>query len=323
MAGSDSAPGAPPKTAKQLEKEKKKAEEKAAKLEKLRLKQEKQKALEEKAKPKEEKTRKKPEKKVAATYEGNTRPGEKKDVSQDLPDAYSPQYVEAAWYDWWENSGFFKPEYGRQSLTDVPPEGVFMMVIPPPNVTGRLHLGHALTNAVEDSLTRWHRMKGKMALWNPGCDHAGIATQMVVEKMLMKQGISRHDLGREKFVDKVWEWKEMYGSFIQEQTRKFGCSVDWSRSVFTMDPKMSRAVTEAFVRLHEQGLIYRANRLVNWSCTLRSAISDIEGNFNFNNIDPRGRPTVTTGSDHYFRKRCLYVRPPPLFNISQNKTNFK
>ena len=210
-------------------------------------------------------------------YEGKTKPGEKRDITGDMPDGYSPKYVEAAWYDWWEKSGFFKPEYGRKGVKDVPKEGVFAMVIPPPNVTGRLHLGHALTNAVEDSLTRWHRQRGKMSLWNPGCDHAGIATQMVVEKMLARKGISRHDLGREKFIEKVWEWKESYGSAIYEQIRKFGCSVDWDRATFTMDPKMCKAVTEAFVRLHDDGLIYRSNRLVNWSCTLRSAISDIEG----------------------------------------------
>ena len=194
-----------------------------------------------------------------------------------LPDAYSPQYVEAAWYSWWEKSGFFKPEYGRKSIKDVPKEGVFMMVIPPPNVTGKLHLGHALTNSVEDAITRYNRMCGKMSLWNPGCDHAGIATQVVVEKKLAREeGLSRHDLGREKFISRVWEWKEDYGGRIYNQLRSLGSSVDWDRAVFTMDPKMSKAVTEAFVRLHDDGTIYRSNRLVNWSCTLRSAISDIE-----------------------------------------------
>ena len=186
------------KTAKQLEKEKKKAEEKAAKLEKLRLKKEK---LDQEAKAKAAKgdgpdkkkeEKKKPEKKPSAVYDGDSSSGQKKDVGRSLPDAYSPQYVEAAWYAWWEKSGFFKPEYGRKDVRDVPKEGVFAMMIPPPNVTGKLHLGHALTYAIEDSLTRWHRQKGKMCIWNPGCDHAGIATQMVVEKMLMKhEGLSR------------------------------------------------------------------------------------------------------------------------------------
>lgn len=194
-----------------------------------------------------------------------------------MPDAYSPKYVETAWYSWWEKSGFFKPEYGRKSIKDVPKEGTFMMVIPPPNVTGKLHLGHALTNSVEDAITRYNRQCGKMSLWNPGCDHAGIATQVVVEKKIAREeGLSRHDLGREKFVSRVWEWKEEYGGAIYNQLRSLGSSVDWDRACFTMDPKMCKAVTEAFVRLHEDGTIYRSNRLVNWSCSLRSAISDIE-----------------------------------------------
>ncbi len=284
--GASGASSSAPKTAAQLAKERKKAAEKEAKLEKLRLKQQKQKEMEAAKKDggagaggaKDAKdAKKKPERKAAAVYEGKTRPGQKKDVEGSLPDAYSPQYVEAAWYSWWEKSGFFKPEYGRKGVRDVPKEGTFVMMIPPPNVTGKLHLGHALTSAVEDALARWHRMKGKMVLWNPGCDHAGIATQVVVEKQLAKlEGLSRHDLGRDKFVEKVWKWKEEYGASIYEQIRRLGSSVDWDRAVFTMDEKMSRAVVEAFVRLHEEGKIYRANRLGNWSCTLRSAISDIE-----------------------------------------------
>ena len=276
-----------PKTEKQLEKERKKKEEKEAKEAKFRLKQEKLKEQQAAAKgkdktkkAKEPKEEKQEAKAAPIRYEFDTPKGYKKRTEGALPEAYSPAYVEAAWYDWWEQSGFFKPEHGRPGgLADAPKsrDGVFSMVIPPPNVTGKLHIGHALTNAVEDALTRWHRMRGEMTLWTPGCDHAGIATQMVVEKMLMKrEGVSRHDLGREAFVKKVWEWKEQYGSAIYGQLRRFGCSVDWDRAVFTMDPKMSRAVTEAFVRLHEDGTIYRANRLVNWSCTLKSAISDIE-----------------------------------------------
>jgi len=285
------------KTAKQKEKEEKKKAEKAAKLEKLKLKQQK---LEEQKKAKDSKAAdgKKEEKaaaaaekaaakaeKVEAVYEeSRTQPGEKKDVLGPLPDAYSPKYVEAAWFSWWEKSGFFKPEYGRGPIKDWAKEAkkdkannVFMMVIPPPNVTGKLHLGHALTNAVEDCLARWHRMNGKVTLWNPGCDHAGIATQVVVEKMLWKeQKLTRHDLGRDKFLEKVWEWKEDYGAAIYQQLKRLGGSYDWDRACFTMDPKMGRAVTEAFVRMHEDGTIYRSNRLVNWSCTLKSAISDIE-----------------------------------------------
>lgn len=159
----------------------------------------------------------------------------------------------------------------------ISPKGQFVMVIPPPNVTGSLHLGHALTNSIEDAITRYHRMKGKTTLWVPGCDHAGIATQVVVEKKLWREEkLSRHDLGREKFIEKIWEWKNEKGDRIYHQLKKLGSSFDWDRASFTMDPKLCRAVTEAFVRLHEQDMIYRSSRLVNWSCTLKSAISDIE-----------------------------------------------
>jgi valyl-tRNA synthetase len=151
------------------------------------------------------------------------------------------------------------------------------MVIPPPNVTGSLHLGHALTTAVEDTITRWNRMKGKVTVWIPGTDHAGIATQSVVEKRLKKnEGITRHDLGREEFIKKVWEWKNLYGNKITSQIRYLGASVDWSREAFTMDNNLSRAVTEAFVKFYEDGLLYRDTRLINWSCALQSAISEIE-----------------------------------------------
>ncbi|KFD54850.1 hypothetical protein M514_04284 [Trichuris suis] len=153
----------------------------------------------------------------------------------------------------------------------------FVIVIPPPNVTGTLHLGHALANSIEDCLTRWHRMKGHITLWNPGCDHAGIATQVVVEKKLWRQmKKTRHDLGREAFLKEVWKWKNEKGHYIYDQLKALGSSLDWDRACFTMDEKMCRAVTEAFVRMHEDGTIYRSVRLVNWSCSLRSAISDIE-----------------------------------------------
>ncbi|XP_058803895.1 valine--tRNA ligase isoform X2 [Phymastichus coffea] len=269
----DGDPAAPPKTAKQLEKEK----QKLAKLEKFKQKQEKKNATAgTEVKEKTEKEKKK-EIKESAVYTVNTAPGEKKDVTCPMPDAYSPKYVEAAWYSWWEKSGFFKPEYNRKSISESNPNGKFVMVIPPPNVTGFLHLGHALTNAVEDAITRWNRMKGRTTLWNPGCDHAGIATQVVVEKKLWREEQkTRHDLGREKFVEKIWEWKKEKGDRIYEQLKRLGGSFDWDRASFTMDPKLCRAVTEAFVRLHDEGVIYRSNRLVNWSCTLKSAISDIE-----------------------------------------------
>ncbi|XP_015517084.1 valine--tRNA ligase isoform X1 [Neodiprion lecontei] len=265
---------AKPKTAKQLEKEAKKL----AKLEKFKQKLDKKETTAStKPKEKPEKVEKKLESKQAVLYTINTLEGEKKDVNCPMPDAYSPRFVEAAWYSWWRNEGFFKPEYGRKSINETNPKGTFVMVIPPPNVTGSLHLGHALTNAIEDVITRWNRMKGRTTLWNPGCDHAGIATQVVVEKKLWRnEQKTRHDIGREKFVEKVWEWKNEKGDRIYEQLRKLGSSFDWDRACFTMDPKLCRAVTEAFVRLHESGDIYRSNRLVNWSCTLKSAISDIE-----------------------------------------------
>lgn len=262
--------GAPVKSEKQLKKE----AEKAAKLAKLQEKLNKKQQQQEQsaAKPKVEKKAK--ETKEAIVYTANTAEGEKKDLSGPFPDAYSPQYVEAAWYSWWEKEGFFKPEYGRKENN---PRGQFIMVIPPPNVTGSLHLGHALTNAIEDAITRWHRMKGRTALWVPGCDHAGIATQVVVEKKLWReQKLNRHDLGREKFIEKIWQWRSEKGDRIYHQLKRLGSSFDWDRACFTMDPKLCRAVTEAFVRMHETGLIYRSSRLVNWSCALRSAISDIE-----------------------------------------------
>ncbi|XP_023954262.2 valine--tRNA ligase isoform X2 [Bicyclus anynana] len=259
------------KTAKQLEKEAKKA----AKLEKLKAKLDKKSTAPAVQKDKPEKKVK--ETKECAVYTANTAVGDKKDISDSMPDAYSPLYVEAAWYSWWEKQGFFKPEYGRKSVLEPNPKGSFVMVIPPPNVTGSLHLGHALTNAVEDAITRWHRMNGRTTLWNPGCDHAGIATQVVVEKKLWREEQkTRHQLGREEFIKRVWDWKNEKGDRIYEQLRSLGSSFDWSRVRFTMDPSMCRAVNEAFIRLHDAGDIYRANRLVNWSCTLKSAISDIE-----------------------------------------------
>ncbi|XP_035274400.1 valine--tRNA ligase isoform X2 [Anguilla anguilla] len=266
------AAGGPPKTEAQLKKEAKKRE----KLEKFQQKMEM--AEKKKQQPQSEK-KSKPEKKElgVVTYSIPTPAGEKKDVLSPLPDAYSPQYVEAAWYPWWEKQGFFKPEYGRKSVSEPNPRGLFMMCIPPPNVTGSLHLGHALTNAIQDCLTRWHRMRGETTLWNPGCDHAGIATQVVVEKKLKRErGLSRHDLGREAFVQEVWKWKNEKGDRIYHQLRRLGSSLDWERACFTMDPKLSYAVQEAFIRLHDEGAIYRSKRLVNWSCTLNSAISDIE-----------------------------------------------
>jgi len=201
--------------------------------------------------------------------------GDKKILAPTLATGYMPRMVEKSWQEWWEKSGFYSAdaEAGKAAGED----GRFVIVIPPPNVTGSLHLGHALTSAIEDTLTRWHRMKGDVTLWVPGTDHAGIATQSIVEKQLKKnEGKSRHDLGRDKFLEKVFEWKEQYGSRICKQIRLMGSSVDWGREAFTMDAKCSKAVIEAFVRFHEAGILYRDKRLINWSCALKSAISDIE-----------------------------------------------
>jgi valyl-tRNA synthetase len=217
-------------------------------------------------------------------FEDQTPAGEKKQIDNMFPPSYQPKYVEAAWQAWWEKCGYYTPDLAKALETNASDK--FVMVIPPPNVTGSLHLGHALTTAVEDTLTRWHRMKGKIALWVPGTDHAGIATQSVVEKRLKKEeGITRHDLGREEFMKRVWEWKETYGNRITNQIRCLGASVDWSREAFTMDANLSRAVTEAFCRFHEDGLLYRDTRLINWSCALQSAISEIEVDY----IDLEGR----------------------------------
>ena len=181
--------------------------------------------------------------------------------------AYTPGDIEPRIYERWESSGAFAPH------GDGAP---YCIMLPPPNVTGTLHMGHAFQHTLMDTLTRWHRMRGFSALWQPGTDHAGIATQMVVERQLAAEGKSRHDLGREKFLERVWKWKEQSGGTITRQMRRLGESVDWSRDTFTMDPRLSRAVTEVFVRLHEEGLIYRGKRLVNWDPVLLTAVSDLE-----------------------------------------------
>ncbi|MBM2854839.1 MAG: valyl-tRNA synthetase [Steroidobacteraceae bacterium] len=180
---------------------------------------------------------------------------------------YSPTDIEERIYRHWEQAGLFTPD------GDGPP---FCIVIPPPNVTGTLHMGHAFQDTIMDALTRFHRMSGDRTLWQPGMDHAGIATQMVVERQLNGEGLTRHELGRERFEKRVWQWKEQSGGTIARQMRRLGASVDWSRDRFTMDPGMSSAVQEAFVRLHEEGLIYRGKRLVNWDPVLKTALSDLE-----------------------------------------------
>jgi len=226
--------------------------------------------MEDKQVAKEQKKNKKKELRLKTEFVNTTPVGEKKDMGAPMRDAYDPPAVEAAWYDWWSKQGYF-------TVDSKDTREKFVIVIPPPNVTGSLHMGHALTNSIQDALTRWHRMSGRAALWIPGTDHAGIATQVVVEKKLQRErGITRHDLGRENFVAEVWKWKDQYGNQIKNQLKRLGSSLDWSREAFTMDDKLSRAVIEAFVRMYDQGLIYRGTRLVNWCSALKTAISDIE-----------------------------------------------
>jgi valyl-tRNA synthetase len=185
-----------------------------------------------------------------------------------LENAYNPSAVEAGMYQGWEESGYFQPTFDKDES--------FSIALPPPNVTGSLHMGHGFNNAIMDALTRFHRMDGDNTLWQPGTDHAGIATQMVVERRLNAEGIRRHDLGRDAFIDKIWEWKEESGDNITTQIRRLGSSVDWSRERFTMDDGLSNAVKEVFVRLFDEGLIYRGKRLVNWDPKFQTALSDLE-----------------------------------------------
>ena len=182
---------------------------------------------------------------------------------------FNPQSIETKWYQTWESNGYFKPQPSATGES-------YSMMIPPPNVTGSLHMGHAFQDTIMDTLTRYHRMKGDETLWQPGTDHAGIATQMVVERQLAAKGLSRHDLGREAFTQKIWEWKAQSGGAITQQLRRLGASPDWSRERFTMDDGLSNAVKEVFVQLHEEGLIYRGKRLVNWDPVLHTAVSDLE-----------------------------------------------
>ncbi|MGH9390998.1 MAG: class I tRNA ligase family protein, partial [Vicinamibacteria bacterium] len=189
--------------------------------------------------------------------------------SKRLEKTFDPSQFEQRWYRTWEEEGRFQP---------VGPAGSprFVMVIPPPNVTGRLHIGHAFGRTLEDILARWKRMLGYRVLWVPGTDHAGIATQMVIENELAKQGIGRRELGREKFVERVWAWKRDAKDTIQSQIRRLGCSLDWTRERFTLDPDLSAAVRHAFVRLYSEGLIYRGRYVVNWCPRCETAVSDLE-----------------------------------------------
>ena len=180
---------------------------------------------------------------------------------------YNPHQIEQHWYQIWENNGKFKPS-GKGAP--------YAIMLPPPNVTGSLHMGHGFNHTIMDTLIRYHRMKGDNTLWQPGTDHAGIATQMVVERQLNAEGKTRHDLGRDKFIDLIWDWKEESGNNITSQLRRLGSSLDWSRNRFTMDDDLSKAVKHVFVELHKKGFIYRDKRLVNWDPILHTAVSDLE-----------------------------------------------
>src|SRR5512138_1512239 len=186
----------------------------------------------------------------------------------ELAKSFDPQSIEQKWYPIWESRGYFKPWWRPGALP-------FCIQLPPPNVTGTLHMGHAFQQTLMDVLVRWHRMRGDNTLWQVGTDHAGIATQIVVENQLRAEGTSRRDLGRERFVERVWQWKRESGSIITTQMRRLGASCDWDRERFTMDEGLSNAVIEVFVHLYNEGLIYRGPRLVNWSPDLRTAISDL------------------------------------------------
>lgn len=215
-----------------------------------------------------------------------------------LDKPFNPKAIEGKWYEFWESKGY----YSAGMNSDV--KDNFCILLPPPNVTGQLHMGHGFNQTLMDALTRYHRMRGDNTLWQPGTDHAGIATQIVVERQLDAQGISRHELGREKFLEKVWEWKELSGGAITKQMRRLGTSPDWERERFTMDPKLNKTVTETFVRLHKEGLIYRGKRLVNWDVKLGTAVSDLEvvqeeedghmWHINYSLADGSGKLTIAT-----------------------------
>ena len=218
-------------------------------------------------------------------------------MPQELPKTYEPGAIEARWAEYWVREKLFHVETPPRETSsstedsvalhtegggqECPPHTsqarpVFTLLLPPPNVTGRLHMGHMLNQTQMDMLVRWHRMRGFITLWLPGTDHAGIATQMMVERQLAKEGKKRREMGREKFVERVWEWKREYGGAILDQMKRLGASVDWGREYFTMDENLSRAVREVFVRLYEEGLIYRGKYIVNWCPRCETAISDLE-----------------------------------------------
>ncbi|KAK9446477.1 tRNA synthetases class I-domain-containing protein [Limtongia smithiae] len=289
MATEAAAPVIPPKqkTEKELEKERKKAEKIAKFLEKEKKKQ----AAKSEKTEKVDKPTKKEEAAEVPEYVELTPVGEKK-ILQDLETlalkSYNPQIVESRWYEWWEKEGFFKPQFGPDGK--IKPEGLFSIPAPPPNITGALHIGHALTASLQDALIRFERMRGKTVLYLPGFDHAGISTQSVVEKMIWKNNKeTRHDYGREKFVDLVWAWKHEYYTRIKDQSKRLGASYDWTREAFTMDENLSRAVRKTFIDLFEDGTIYRDNRLVNWCVALTTTLSNLE----VENKDIKGRTMLS------------------------------
>ncbi len=230
-----------------------------------------------------------------------------------LEKRYDPKEIEKKWYDFWIKKGYFKAE----SKSDKPP---YCIVIPPPNVTGSLHIGHALDNTLQDIMIRWKRMSGFNTLWMPGTDHAGIATQNVVEKDLKSKGTDRHAIGREAFIEKVWEWKKLYGGTIINQLKVLGASCDWSRERFTLDEGLSRAVKEVFVRLYEEGLIYRGEYLINWCTRCHTALSDLEvehedkqgklWNIRYDFVEEEGGVTVaTTRPETFLGDTAVAVNP--------------
>src|SRR5579862_5064978 len=187
----------------------------------------------------------------------------------EIDKVYEPQRFEPHWAQWWVEQQLFRPEAR-------PGEPYFSLVIPPPNVTGSLHMGHMFEHSIIDALIRWHRMRGENTLWLPGTDHAGIATELMVDRQLASEGIQKRDLGREKFIERVWEWKKQHGGRIVEQMKRAGVSCDWSRERFTLDPGLSRAVRKVFVDLYNEGLIYQGDYMVNWCPRCRTVLSDLE-----------------------------------------------
>ncbi|KAL9551754.1 hypothetical protein MBANPS3_004110 [Mucor bainieri] len=208
--------------------------------------------------------------------------------------SYDAKAVEEGWYEWWNTQGLFRASSAdfltAHNGSEAAKKQPFTMITPPPNVTGSLHIGHALTFSIQDAIVRWKRMNGYDVKWIPGTDHAGIGTQSVVEKMIMKErGLTRHDMGRDAFVKEIWKWKEKYGNHILHQMRRMGASLDWDSEFFTMDKDRYEAVENAFMRLHNDGLIYRDTRLVNWCCALETVISDIEVDYK----DVAGRTLIS------------------------------